>query len=290
MKLFWIPSIFWHIQRAFLAIIGIAFLFSSSIVLSASEFIPYAQLLAADTVISVQSNESDYRLSDSITRAEITKIAMRLAWKWSIACSGNVFSDVGAQLGDLCGFIESAASAQIISTSNDMFRPLDPVTRLEMVKILLAAMNIAPSDVSSGFSDVYSSVGDLYRYLNAAVEKWIIRRTSVFYPSDRASRGEAFKIAVNVQDISDITPVAPRVETILIQNFSFMPSSITVKVGTKVIWENRDVAWHTVTFDTFGSQILNQNDRYEVTFTKAGTYQYHCTPHPMMTGTVIVTE
>ncbi len=54
-------------------------LFSPSITLAASEFSPYAESLAMSGIISVQPTEAGYRLSDTITRAEITKIAMGLA-------------------------------------------------------------------------------------------------------------------------------------------------------------------------------------------------------------------
>ena len=145
-------------------------------------------------------------------------------------------------LGDLCSFIESAAEAGVVSIDKMTFRPLDPVTRIEMVKILLAALAIIPSDTPSGFSDVDASAGDLYGYLNAAVDKGIVSRTDLFCPDDRASRGEAFKIAVNTQSLSQATPTTapPVTQMIYIENFTYSPSPLTVKVGTKVIWENKD--------------------------------------------------
>lgn len=82
-------------------------------------------------------------------------------------------------------------------------------------------------------------------------------------------------------------PVAASVN---IQNFSFSPATLTVAVGTKVTWLNEDAAAHTVTSDngSFGSSPLNQGDSYGFTFAKAGTYNYHCSIHPSMEGTVIV--
>jgi plastocyanin len=78
-----------------------------------------------------------------------------------------------------------------------------------------------------------------------------------------------------------------------IQNFAFDPPVIIVKKGTTVRWENEDEAPHTVTGDTAGgpnSPLLQEDDEYEFTFNTVGSFPYHCTPHPHMRGTVIVTN
>jgi amicyanin len=80
-----------------------------------------------------------------------------------------------------------------------------------------------------------------------------------------------------------------------ITNYAFSPANITVKVGTTVTWTNKDAIGHTVTSDDgsdggMDSKVLNQGDTYTMTFSKAGTFPYHCTPHPYMKGTVTVTE
>ena len=77
-----------------------------------------------------------------------------------------------------------------------------------------------------------------------------------------------------------------------IDNFSFGPASLTVAVGTTVTWTNRDDIPHTVvsTDDAkmFKSKVLDTDDKFSFTFTKAGTYPYFCSIHPKMTGKVIV--
>ena len=77
---------------------------------------------------------------------------------------------------------------------------------------------------------------------------------------------------------------------ITIQNFAFSPATTTVKVGTKVTWTNQDSTTHHVVSDTgaFDSGNLNNGQSYSFTFTKAGSYPYHCSIHPSMTGTIIV--
>ena len=77
---------------------------------------------------------------------------------------------------------------------------------------------------------------------------------------------------------------------IVIQNFAFEPSTLTVKVGTKVTWVNRDDEPHTATATDkrFNSKTLENGDRFSTEFTQPGTYKYYCALHPKMTGQVIV--
>jgi plastocyanin len=77
-----------------------------------------------------------------------------------------------------------------------------------------------------------------------------------------------------------------------IDNFSFGPVTLTVPVRTTVTWINRDDIPHTIvsTDDskTFKSKVLDTDEKFSFTFSKAGTYPYFCSIHPKMTGKVIV--
>jgi plastocyanin len=75
-----------------------------------------------------------------------------------------------------------------------------------------------------------------------------------------------------------------------IDNFSFGPGTLTVAVGTTVTWTNRDDIPHTVvsTEGVFKSKVLDTDERFSFTFSKAGSYPYFCSIHPKMTGKVIV--
>ena len=74
---------------------------------------------------------------------------------------------------------------------------------------------------------------------------------------------------------------------IIISGREYMPSILTVPVGTKVTWINKDGEMHTVTSDKFiGS--LAPLASFSHTFTEPGTYEYHCDSRPEMTGTIIV--
>jgi plastocyanin len=85
---------------------------------------------------------------------------------------------------------------------------------------------------------------------------------------------------------------APASVEVKIDNFSFSPATLTVPAGTTVRWTNRDDIPHTVvsTDDpkAFKSKVLDTDEKFSFTFSKAGTYPYFCSVHPKMTGTVIV--
>jgi plastocyanin len=75
-----------------------------------------------------------------------------------------------------------------------------------------------------------------------------------------------------------------------IDNFVFGPQTLTVPVGTTVTWTNSDDIPHTSvsTEGVFKSKVLDTDEKFSYTFTKAGTYPYYCTIHPKMTGKVVV--
>lgn len=173
---------------------------STSLVAAASEFLPYAEALADNGVITAQSTEAGYRLGDTVTRAELAKVTANLGGITPTECAGDVFSDVGTSLGDLCGYVEALAEAGVVSTSSATYRPKANVTRAEMVKMLLAALGETPSDVDAGYMDL-DGLGDLAGYVNRANEIGCASDATYFRPNATASRGESFKIAACVAQI-----------------------------------------------------------------------------------------
>jgi plastocyanin len=75
-----------------------------------------------------------------------------------------------------------------------------------------------------------------------------------------------------------------------IDNFTFKPDTITVPVGTTVVWENDDNIVHTVVSldGAFRSPALDTEDKFRFTFDKAGTFEYFCSLHPHMKAKVVV--
>jgi plastocyanin len=89
------------------------------------------------------------------------------------------------------------------------------------------------------------------------------------------------------------TGYAPRVAAdlaVTIQNFAFMPTPVTIPVGTTVTWTNRDSASHTTTSDSglWDSGSLSTGKSFSFTFKQAGTFAYHCSIHPNMHGSIVV--
>jgi len=76
----------------------------------------------------------------------------------------------------------------------------------------------------------------------------------------------------------------------------FSPSEVTISVGDSVTWHNDSTVAHTVTSGNpedgpdglFDTGLFLSGDTFSHTFTEAGEYQYFCSIHPWMTGTVIV--
>src|SRR6267142_4466363 len=84
---------------------------------------------------------------------------------------------------------------------------------------------------------------------------------------------------------------AHAVETtnVMIDNFTFEPAQLTVKVGTTVTWKNRDDIPHTVvSAGKFRSKTMDTDGTFSFTFAAAGEYKYFCSLHPHMTGSVKV--
>jgi plastocyanin len=77
---------------------------------------------------------------------------------------------------------------------------------------------------------------------------------------------------------------------IKIDNFTFAPQRLTVRAGTTVTWQNRDDIPHAIASVTraFKSQALDTDDTYTFTLTSPGIYEYFCSLHPQMTGTIVV--
>ena len=77
---------------------------------------------------------------------------------------------------------------------------------------------------------------------------------------------------------------------VTLSNFAFSPATVTIPVGAAVIWTNKDSTTHTITSDDslFESGNLSPGKTFSFTFRQTGTYNYHCSIHPSMTGKIVV--
>ncbi|MEK7167482.1 MAG: plastocyanin/azurin family copper-binding protein [Patescibacteria group bacterium] len=79
--------------------------------------------------------------------------------------------------------------------------------------------------------------------------------------------------------------------SISIQDYSFNPATVTVKTGTTVTWTNKDSVSHPVKADgIWDSGPLGKDQSFSRTFSQAGTFNYYCSAHPRMKGTIIVKD
>jgi len=85
---------------------------------------------------------------------------------------------------------------------------------------------------------------------------------------------------------------ADRVVEIEVSEFAFDAPTVRVPPGTIVRWVNRDPVAHTATSDAgaWDSNLIGPGETWEREFSEPGRHPYHCTPHPFMTGTVVVAE
>ena len=80
-------------------------------------------------------------------------------------------------------------------------------------------------------------------------------------------------------------------KNVTVENFAFSPKTLTISPGDTVIWTNKDAATtHTATADngSFDTGQILSGTSTTIHFSKAGTYRYHCSVHPSMTGRVVV--
>ena len=90
-------------------------------------------------------------------------------------------------------------------------------------------------------------------------------------------------------------------------NLKFVPSEITIKKGTTVVWRQVDrsiggsggaVGWHNVVEGppekrgdhVFKSKELSFNGGFSYKFDEIGEFEYYCEPHPFMIGKITVVE
>jgi plastocyanin len=79
--------------------------------------------------------------------------------------------------------------------------------------------------------------------------------------------------------------------TIDIGDGAFEPSTSVVIAGTTITWMNRDSAPHFIMSASgkfVGSSVLEEHNKYSVTFDRPGEYPYFCALAPKMAGRIVV--
>jgi len=211
-------------------------------------------------------------------------------------------------------YVAKAKALGIVEGYSDgTFKADQTVNLVENLKILLLAQKVDLSTVvvtENPYADAMKT--EWYaKYVMYAKMKNLIDADSqnMIYPAQGMTRGKLAEAMYRLMYMQEQgwdmfmkdgqTQQPTQQETqqttanIEISEFAFVPANLSVKTGTTVTWTNKDQITHTVTSDTgttLSSPNLGFNQTFSMTFNTPGTYGYHCTPHPFMTGTVTVTE
>src|SRR5947209_4455486 len=86
--------------------------------------------------------------------------------------------------------------------------------------------------------------------------------------------------------VANVAPLHVKIETDPRTTGSYVPISVTAKVGQRIIFSNISSAPHTVTAsnNAFDSGDVATGVSWTFLPQKAGTFQYYCKYHPLMRG------
>jgi plastocyanin len=78
------------------------------------------------------------------------------------------------------------------------------------------------------------------------------------------------------------------ISRVKIVSFRFRPGTLTISRGDVVRWTNHADIAHTTTSSTWDSGRLEPGESFRKRFRHRGTFSYHCSIHPQMTGRIVV--
>lgn len=119
----------------------------------------------------------------------------------------------------------------------------------------------------------------------------LARRTALLLALAVATLGAALVFSLGHSGAAANAAAAHKTVFIDIKDMAYSKSKVTIHVGDKVKWTNRDDVKHDATQSKTGGPkgpLLAKGKSYTWTARKAGTFKYHCSIHPFMTGTIVV--
>ena len=172
--------------------------------------------------------------------------------------------------------------------------------RAASVKTYLESKGVAANRMSShGYGEaipVADNATDEGRELNRRVELKVTESTGAVTIAPTVRTAENAAPLPAASEVPPVAPAPPPPEsapvsggsTVSIKDFAFSPATLTVPVGTTVVWTNADGSNHFVAFADQKSDRLKMGATYSRTFSSPGVYEYACTLHPEMKGKVVV--
>ncbi len=176
-----------------------------------------AQFLADQWVIVKQSTTAGYRLDNTITRAELVGIALKLKWVTlpSYQCKWY-FTDV--RNNDwICRATEIAADNGFVTRANTKFRPQNSITRAEALAIIMKSGGLDPNWFigDGGGAQIDSdTMWHRHTFLNAKIHKIVFPEKTIdsyddawpysiftFRPHSYATRAEVFGFVRNILNV-----------------------------------------------------------------------------------------
>ena len=97
-------------------------------------------------------------------------------------------------------------------------------------------------------------------------------------------------IMVMLASASSFAIAKPTVHTVVLENMKFSPSTLELKVGDEVVWQNKDFFPHDVTAEnnSFQSNAMPSQGSWKFVAKKRGQFPYRCSLHPTMKAALVV--
>lgn len=142
-----------------------------------------------------------------------------------------------------------------------------------------------------------TSAAGAYSFANVPVGTWTVTvtpPTGYTLGTGTATRSvtvtggqQATVAAITLNKTGGTLP--PLTATVAMENTAFNPQNVEVRAGGTVRWTNNDQVPHNATGSNFATANLgNGQSSAAITFNTAGTFNYSCTLHAGMNGTVTV--
>ena len=256
--------------------------------------------------------DGTFKADQVVNRVEALKIVL-LGAKIAVATNSGTggFKDTEAN-GWYAMYLLKAKELGIVAGYPDgTFKPNQTVNLVENLKMLINALKIDVTNVSVNdnlFADTPSDQWYAKYIAHAKLHMWLMSdANNMVNPSQGMTRGKLAQLLYNaIQDLEKAqqpapapspapqptppAPLPPADLNVTIQNSAFTKDTMTIALGTKVRWTNKDAMTHTVTSDNakFDSKELAMGQTFDFTFNEIGTFSYHCAIHPGMKGTITV--